>query len=126
MTQRTGLVVWGVAVCLPLEAAGLLGLVAYSYDLTPSAGETALRWGCAILPAVVLGMAVFTAIPQRWTRMTLVALLLASVALAYLALAILCLLFGFGTACCRRSTRLPRRVHASGVDARLRAVLTSN
>lgn len=89
MAQRTGLVVWGLAVCLPLEAAGLLGLVAYSYDLTPSASETALLLGCAVLPAVVLGMAVFTATTQRGTRITLVGLLLASVALAYLALAML-------------------------------------
>lgn len=63
MAQRTGLVVWGLAVCLPLEAAGLLALAlgAYSYDSFPSAGEKALLWGWAILPIVILGMAVFSA-----------------------------------------------------------------
>lgn len=91
MAQRTGLVVWGLAVCLPLEAAGLLALAlgAYSYDSFPSAGEKALLWGWAILPIVILGMAVFSATKQRWTRMTLVALVLATVALAYLAVATL-------------------------------------
>lgn len=86
MGVRVGLVAWAVVVCLPLTAAGLLALAlgVYSYDSTPSTAEKVLWWSWSIAPLVLLGVTLYSATTERWTRVTVAALAAASAALAFL------------------------------------------
>lgn len=83
MGERIGLVVWGVLVCVPLTAAGVVALAlgVYSYDSSPATAETVLYWSWSIAPLLVLGMTLYSASTRRWRRATTVALALASAAL---------------------------------------------
>jgi len=88
--MRVALALWAVVSCLPLAAAGAVGLAlgVYSYDSSATTEEAALYWTLTVVPVVAVGLGIFAASTGRFVRSSIALMTVVSVAAVAMAVSI--------------------------------------